>query len=329
MKPSRVGVAVVTYNGLMYLPRQLESILAQTRRVDHIVVSDDCSSDGTWDYLETWARACPVEVTLIRNERQLGLVGNVEQAVSAVKADIVFTSDQDDVWFADKVHVLAGALEAQPAVLLVHTDADLVDAEGRELKRTLFCELGVSARERCAIQAGKAFDVYSRRNIVTGATMAFRKSLLELAQPLPRSWYHDAWLAWMAAATGRVLLIDRPTIQYRQHGANLVGVKRLGSVTKLRRLWWKIAGPSPLSTTLAGIESARSALHARLSGHPAVAPACLAVATESLEFVRRRKAWPRNHVARTAVVLKHAFSGRYERFSTAPWSDALRDVLNR
>jgi glycosyltransferase involved in cell wall biosynthesis len=47
MEPLTIGVAIITYNGLKFLPEQLGSILSQSRKVDHIVVSDDRSTDGT------------------------------------------------------------------------------------------------------------------------------------------------------------------------------------------------------------------------------------------------------------------------------------------
>lgn len=329
MKPLTLGVGLITYNGLKYLPQQLESIVSQSRAVDHIVVSDDRSTDGTWEFLETWAKNSPIRVTLIRNEQQLGLGRNFEQAVAAVEADIVFSSDQDDIWFPEKAASMAAVFERDPEVLLVHTDATLVDAQGKDMGTTLLGELELSDLEREAISKGNAFEVYCRRNVVTGATAAFRRSLLDLARPLPASLYHDAWLALMAAAIGKVQLLDTPMIAYRQHGANLVGVKKLGPVAKLRRFWWQMHGKRPLKATIRNIVAQRVALLERLSAHPGVAPSYLERAGQALEFAKRREGLPGNPITRIRRVLRDASAGHYGRFSYEPWSDALHDVLNK
>ena len=325
------GVALITYNGLEYLPQQLSSILAQTRPVTHVVVSDDCSTDGTWEYLEAWAKQAPVHVTLIRNEPQLGLSANFEQAISLVDADIVFSSDQDDVWVPEKVALLAAVFEADDSVQLAHTDAILVDADGRDLGSTLFDELEISKAERRDIHSGNAFRVYCRRNVVTGATAAFRRRLIPLARPLPPKnvFYHDGWLALMAAASGNIVMLDTPTIHYRQHGANLVGVKRKSLLTKLRHLWWAIGSPSPLKATTDSLLSARIALHAHMAARDGLAPSQVLMARESVEYATWRGTLPGNPIARCIKVAGALVSGRYHTFSPDPWSDALRDALNR
>ena len=325
------GVALITCNGLTYLPEQLRSILAQTRPVAHIVVSDDCSTDGTWAYLQAWAREAPVRVTLVRNDPPLGVSANFEQAMRLVEADIVFSADQDDVWMTDKVALLAAVFEADDTVQLAHTDAVLTDAQGHELGATLFEELQISRAERRDIRCGNAFRVYCRRNVVTGAAAAFRRRLIGLVQPLPPKtmFYHDGWLALMAAASGRVVMLDTPTIQYRQHGANLVGVKRLRLLTKLRRLWWAIGSPSPLKATTDSLLAARAALYAHMAGRNDLAPSRIAMAQEALDYMTWRGHLPANPVKRCTRVAGALLAGRYHTFAHEPWVDALRDSLNR
>lgn len=323
------GVAIITYNGLKYLPHQLKSITSHSRAVDHIVVSDDQSTDGTWEFLQSWAEQTPFRTSLIRNEKQLGLIANFEQAISAVEADIIFTSDQDDIWFPEKVEKVVSLFENQKDLTLVHTDALLVDSQGQSLDKQLFDELELSEEERRAIDEGNAFQVYLRRNIVTGATAAFRRDLLQIARPFPTSLYHDAWIALMASASGKVRLIDKPMISYRQHEGNLVGVKKLNRLTKMRHLWWKIGGQRSLQTVKSQIISQRMALHTRLSAHPGVHAICREDATEALKFAQHRLALPTAPVRRLGAVLADVISGRYKRFTYETKSDILRDILNK
>jgi glycosyltransferase involved in cell wall biosynthesis len=329
MKPMTIGVAIITYNGLKFLPEQLASILSQSRPVDHIVVSDDRSTDGTWEFLQSWSQSVPVRVTLIRNDAQLGLGANFEQSVAAMETDIIFTSDQDDVWVPDRVARLMQVFERHPAVLLVHTDATLVDAQGADLGTTLLGELQLSSAERAAIHAGHAFQVYCRRNVVTGATVAIRRSLLDLARPFPRTVYHDAWLALLAAAAGEVRLLDTPTIHYRQHANNLVGVKKLSAWMKLRHVIWQLRGPAELSLTIGKNHASHRDLYERLLAHPGIAPQALAFALQSMNFYSGRASLPQQALGRVGAVLKAMLAGQYGKFSYAPRTDMIRDLLKK
>jgi glycosyltransferase involved in cell wall biosynthesis len=329
MNSLTIGVAVITFNGLKYLPQQLDSILQQTRQVHHIVISDDKSTDGTWEFLEAWAAQAPVRVTLIRNDTQLGLSGNFEQSIAAVEADIIFTADQDDIWVPDRVRLLMQVFEDNPNVLLVHTDAALVDSSGQEMGKTLLNELAVSRAEREAIHAGNAFAVYCRRNVVTGATVAIRRTLLDMALPFPTNHFHDAWLALIAAAAGEVRLLDIPTIAYRQHGNNLIGVKKLGPWMAFRHLLWQMKGPEQLEVMIKDNVKSQTILHERLRRYPAMSLPSLSFAAASLAFYNDRAALPHSPIRRMMVVMKDFLGGRYGKFSYAPRTHAIRDLFRK
>ena len=325
----KIGVAIITFNGLKYLPQQLESIVTQTRPVHHIVISDDRSTDGTWEYLQAWAQQSSIRVTLIRNEPQLGLRSNFEQSIAAVEADIIFTSDQDDVWVPDRVALLTQVFEQHPNVLLVHTDAILVDAAGRDMGTRLLAELELSQAERNAIHAGNAFAVYCRRNVVTGATVAIRSTLVQLARPFIPNLYHDAWLALLAAAAGEVRLLEASTIHYRQHGNNLVGVKKIGPWMKLRHIQWQMKGAAQLDGEIANNVASHRVLHERMVERAGMSPSSLDVAARSLAFYRGRAALSKHAMPRLVLVLKRILAGEYARFSYAPWTDAIRDIFRK
>src|SRR5262249_31567365 len=92
-----------TYNGAEFLPAQWESILAQSRKPDEIVVCDDGSSDQTRALLEQFASGSAIPVTIQLNQTNLGSVKNFEQAIRLCTGDIIALSDQDDVWRSDKL----------------------------------------------------------------------------------------------------------------------------------------------------------------------------------------------------------------------------------
>lgn len=218
------GVAMCVYNGERYLNAQLDSMARQTSALDHVVIVDDNSSDGSWELLQRWRDSCGLHVTLVRNTENLGIVRNFGKAASLVESDIVFFADQDDVWYPEKVARVLAAFSEQPDLMLVHSDADLIDQDGQAVGRRLFDALLVRADERAAVREGRAPMVYLKRNLVTGAACAVRASLIKRALPFPPDWLHDEWLALAAGLCGRVAMLDDTCMAYRLHTGNAVGL---------------------------------------------------------------------------------------------------------
>ena len=100
-----------TFNGAEFLPAQLESILAQTRPPDEIVVCDDASTDETTGILRSFAAD---SVKLKFNQQNVGSVKNFEQAISLCTGDVIALSDQDDVWREDKLELIESAFHKNP-----------------------------------------------------------------------------------------------------------------------------------------------------------------------------------------------------------------------
>lgn len=325
MTQSRLSIVICTYNGAAYLQAQLDSLLAQTRLPDEIVIGDDGSIDATLDILQMFAeraRHAGIEVQFRRNPDNLGYVGNFSAGLRQASGDVLLLCDQDDVWRSDKLAKMAARFDNDPQLLLLHSDARLVDADGESLGCSLFNALRLMPQEKQAIHAGRAFEVVLRRSFVTGATAALRRELVELALPVAQDWIHDEWLTTIAAAIGRIDFIDEPLIDYRQHDANQIGMPRRtlamkwrdlllsrgqllsGEALRLRRLEEFLAQAGFRN----GAERAAQIRHKRLHFEQRVAIGCLP---------RWRRLLP---------VLREAREGCYRRYGTGGRS-VLRDLL--
>lgn len=316
------GIALCTCNGMAYLEEQLRSLLSQHRQADQIVIFDDASDDGTWEFLQVWAATVAIPVELRRNTLRQGVIRNFEMAVTALTTDLVFLCDQDDIWLPDKMAVISEVFEASQDVSLVHTDARLIDGDGVDLGTSLLEALGLTQAERTLIGRGDAFSVVCRRNTVTGATAAFRRDLLDIALPFPPSSLHDEWLGVMAAATGRLVLLDVPTIKYRQHDRNVAGMPVPSALRSLRRI-----------AAVSGDFQSRRARHAaamleRLQALQQVRPEVLQLIRSALAHARLRSTLPGAFGARIRAVLRELRTGRYRQFSNG-FAGAVRDILNR
>ena len=236
--PVAVSVALCTHNGARFVADQLRSILEQQPPPDEVVVSDDASTDATVEVVRAeFGRSAPerVRLTVLENPAALGVSRNFEQALAACSGELIALSDQDDVWLPGRLSTAVARFEAEPELLLIHGDAILIDEHGSALGG-LFDSLDATRWELGTIEAGRALDTLIRRNLVTGATTMIRRRLLELARPFDDAWVHDEWLAIIAASAGGVGVLRRPLIEYRQHGANVIGARKLNVGQKAGRL---------------------------------------------------------------------------------------------
>lgn len=315
-----VSVALCCYNGAQYVRSQIESIMAQSRPVGEIVVCDDCSTDGTPDIVSSLSQGSAVPLTLYRNPRQLGISRNFEGAISLTRGDIIFLSDQDDLWYPDKVRDMMREFERREDLLLLHSDARLVDAQGEPLGLTLFEGLEITRWERMQLHSGGAFGALVRRNLVTGATAAFRRKLFEIARPIPNEWVHDEWLGLFAAASGSVDFLEYPLIDYRQHGNNQIGVPLLSWREKLLRI---LHARGDFHQKL---ERRAQTLFDRLQELGNLSPVRREWVRDKLLHAHVRGHLPSSRLARLPIVFQELGTGRYHRCSTG-WRSVVRDMI--
>ncbi len=315
-RPLEVSVALCTHNGARFLREQVRSICLQTRPPVEIVLSDDASRDGSVEVVRTTVAECaaerpgpPIALRVFENPVALRVVKNFEQAISACTSELIALCDQDDVWMPDRLALMVARFEQDANLLLLHTDARLVDAERRDLNQTLFHALEVTPSERARVHAGNAFEVLLRRNLVTGATTVFRRSLLADALPLPVEWVHDEWLAIVASSTARVDLLEQSLIEYRQHESNQIGARRDTFAEKVRK-----ALASRGNTHVERAVKAELLLGRLAQLGDRVSLEILAKVRSKIEHQRFRAALPASRLARIAPIAREALTGRYDKF---------------
>lgn len=101
----RVSVVMATFNGEKFLREQLDSILAQTYPIYEIIINDDCSTDSTAEIIREYSSKTDI-IKFSVNENNLGFNENFKKAAMLSLGDYVAFSDQDDIWFQDKIAVL-------------------------------------------------------------------------------------------------------------------------------------------------------------------------------------------------------------------------------
>ena len=94
---------MTTYNGQTFLQRQLESIAAQSRPPDEVIIADDASQDATLGILRDFAKVAPFRIEVVERHSNLGYTKNFYDTLSRSTGDIIFFSDQDDRWASNKI----------------------------------------------------------------------------------------------------------------------------------------------------------------------------------------------------------------------------------
>lgn len=312
-----LAVAMATYNGAAYVEEQILSIRRQTLSDWTLFVSDDNSTDQTWKVVERCAAADARIRLLPPAADRLGAKRNfarVAEHAHAAGADYLAFSDQDDVWFPEKLaqqlHYMQ-SLERESTdnrPVLIHTDAEVAS---RTLARLA---PSVHAYNGQLQDYSNAFGHLLLHNSVHGCTAMLNRPLMDLAMPVPHAAVdHDWWFALCAAAAGTVGYLPAATMQYRQHGENCVGARRLGVIPVARQLYrarqrWRTG----FATFLRSLEQANALLERlrerdRLDSEGAVrlADCCRILCHESSRLQRirriRRLGLPDVHAMRKVV----------------------------
>ncbi len=208
-----------------YLAEQMRSIASQSLPPAGLVaVVADLTSGPL---LTALAGRFGLPLALVEPEAALDTPRAVEaglsRALTLAGAQACFAlADQDDLWHPDRLARGVAALES--GADLAHSDARLVGAEGEILHPSVF------AYERRLPEPGLRGLLL--RNTVTGMTATLSRRTVELALPFPPQagvhFFHDLWLALVAGATGGIVRLDAPLVDYRQHGGNVLGARQAG-----------------------------------------------------------------------------------------------------
>src|SRR5215831_15754094 len=129
MNSPKVSVLLPVHNGMRYLPRAVESILAQTFRDFELHLIDNASTDGVRDY----ARSIVDPRLRFHRLGEANLVGALNFGLRVARADLVARMDYDDLCRSDRFDKQVAYMDAQPDCVLLGSRAVYIDQEGRRI----------------------------------------------------------------------------------------------------------------------------------------------------------------------------------------------------
>ncbi|MCZ7675696.1 MAG: glycosyltransferase [Roseovarius sp.] len=203
------SLLVLTYNQARFIAEALDAALAQTGVVAEIIVSDDASSDATFDIARERVAAHdgPHRVVLSRNPANMGVIGHTNKVVAMATTDILIPCYGDDIAFPTRAARIVETF-ARHAPLLTHSHAVAIDETGARVAPGYGKAAFFRSTDPLAVAASRAHYL--------GASGAWHRALFDKYGPIRSPLvYDDHVLGFRAALEGRVRLIDEPLLYYR------------------------------------------------------------------------------------------------------------------
>ena len=225
----KIDILLATYNGSKYLHEQLDSILSQSYENINVIIRDDGSSDNTVMIVEEYEKKDSRVRLLSDNLGNLDFVRNFEELMKNSTSEYLMFSDQDDIWYNNKVETSYKRIKAIEEIngkscpILVHTNSKIMNYETRT--KSLF----ISDYAKNSSFENSFFNFF-----VQGSTMLINASLKREALPFSKEVYlHDRYLHLIAEFIGIRSYVDAPTMDYRQHSNNEIG-SRVNVIDKIK-----------------------------------------------------------------------------------------------
>ena len=217
-----IDVALATCNGAAFLWEQLDSLKRQALPPDHVVVSDDGSTDNTLEVVEDFRRRAPCRVGVIFGEGRLGPMNTFLRASRAFATEFVAFCDRDDIWMPRKIEVAVGHLFSGISALIHSTRQ--------------FSTAGTAPQPPVLLPNRRldGLDLAPHR-MFFGMSMIVRRALLEQGEGLKRAWEKrfepDAWLIHRRAPLGGLRLSDTTNAASGTDTVRGSGVSCFGTAT--------------------------------------------------------------------------------------------------
>lgn len=203
-----ISVCMATYNGEKYIEEQIESILKQIGPNDELIISDDGSKDNTIKIIEEFNDD---RIKIYINEGVHGFSHNFENALKKSKGDIIFLSDQDDIWLDNKIEKTLDTLSICDMAI---SDCITINEKKEIIQKSRFKAFNIKP----------GFINHLIKSRFLGCCIAFNRKVLDASLPFPLRddlVEHDIWLVAVAYKYFNVELIKEPLIYYRRHDNNV------------------------------------------------------------------------------------------------------------
>ena len=211
-----MSFVIIAYNQEQFIREAVVGALSQTFSPLEIIISDDCSSDRTFEIIKEVVSKYDGqhEIILNRNEQNLGLAAHLNKVIEFVNSDFVILAGGDDISMPERAQLSWDILN-----------------ENLDCTAISFSTVTFENEYRTIVTPSELVNSYKKYSIehliqncnlhVNGAARTFRKSIFELFGPLrPETPTEDSTVLLRCLLAGSVINHDHPLVFYRIHGNN-------------------------------------------------------------------------------------------------------------
>jgi glycosyltransferase involved in cell wall biosynthesis len=225
MKYPLVTFFIVSYNQEKYIAEAIDGAFAQDYPNLEIIISDDCSRDGTWDIIQTKANQYkgPHKVTINRNEPNIGPREHFNKVLYELShGEIIVIAAGDDISRKDRVSRCVEVMDKNPNVASLSCVSQLIHEDG-----TPYEVSAVDSLSKGHLSVYTMWDYVGLSLMMSaGDSRVIRRKVLDSFPPLQWSYAEDVFLYIRSFYVGDVALIHEPLVQYRQHDSSIMGKQK-------------------------------------------------------------------------------------------------------
>jgi len=214
MKPL-VTVIALCYNHKAYLREALQSVFRQTYPAIEIIVSDDCSQDGSVELIRDVIREYPGDIRFLQSGQNLGNCRSFNKALKLARGKYIIDFATDDLMLPDMVEQMVAAFEEHPDTYgVLFSDAVYVNAEGKFLKQHF--------KAGDHIPDGDVYKDVVQRYFIAPPAVMMRKSMLEALGGYDETLTYEDFDLWIRASRSFYFrFLNRVTVKKRVHASAL------------------------------------------------------------------------------------------------------------
>lgn len=242
-----ISVAMAVYNGDKYIEEQLDSIFNQTKLPDEIVITDDSDNNNTYNVIANYiSKYKNVKWIYIKNDDRLGYCYNFFKAISLTSGDIVFLSDQDDIWELDKIEKMSDCMLKDNEIKCLCSKYRYIDKDGNvigkahEYSTSTRYILNSKTKQYFKLDMEEYFKILAFPGMCFAITRELVNELKLFLNHVSRDEiiYHDLVISFLAAKDNRFYIYNDVLCNYRMHGDNAIGVNEFNNKGKQDRVEW-------------------------------------------------------------------------------------------
>lgn len=210
-----ITFALLAYNHERFVREAVEGAFSQTYSPLEIILSDDCSSDRTFEVMQKMAAAYvgPHRIVLNRNAQNLGIGPHVNRIVDLSDGQLIVGAAGDDISLPHRTErVYESWITSGGKACSIYSAFLDIDEAGKCGGR----------RGQPPPPNWRNLEKITARHVwISGCSHAWQKRVFEVFGPLNSNvMAEDACIGFRACALGGVQFIDEPLVKYRSHGGS-------------------------------------------------------------------------------------------------------------